>query len=79
MNEMIEKPKIIFMGTPEFAVPTLLALHEKFGLSAVVTVPDKPQGRGKKILPSPVKLKAVELGIPVLQPESLKDEDFIKN
>ncbi|MFH1049568.1 MAG: methionyl-tRNA formyltransferase [bacterium] len=70
-------PNIIFMGTPEFAVPTLVELHEVFGIKAVVTVPDKPQGRGKKVMPSDVKIKATELGIPVLQPEKLKDDSFI--
>lgn len=71
------KPNIVFMGTPEFAVPTLVNLNERYGVKVVVTVPDKPQGRGKKVLPSEVKNKAVELGIPVLQPERLKDENFI--
>lgn len=70
-------PKIIFMGTPEFAVPTLTAIHQKYGLSAVVTIPDKPTGRGQKITSSAVKLKALELGINVIQPEFLKSEDFI--
>ncbi len=73
---MKDKPSIIFMGTPEFSVPSLEAIHEKYNIKAVVTVPDKPKGRGKKVLPSPVKEKALELGIPVLQPEKLKDEDF---
>ncbi len=67
---------IIFMGTPEFAVPSLQAIHEKFGVSAVVTVPDKPQGRGMKLTPSAVKIAALELGLPVLQPQSLKSEQF---
>jgi methionyl-tRNA formyltransferase len=71
------KPNIIFMGTPEFAVPTLTKLNETFGVKAVVTVPDKPQGRGKKVLPCDVKIKAQELGISLLQPEKLKDEKFI--
>lgn len=71
-------PNIIFMGTPEFAVPTLEAINSKYGLSAVVTVPDKPKGRGRKLSGSPVKEKAVELGLPVLQPEKLKDIDFIE-
>lgn len=69
---------IVFMGTPEFSVPSLERINEEFGVRAVVTVPDKPQGRGQKLQPSPVKLKAIELKIPVLQPESLKDENFIK-
>jgi methionyl-tRNA formyltransferase len=70
------KPKIIFMGTPDFAVPTMEAIHSKWGITAVVTVPDKPQGRGRKLVPSPVKAKALELGLPVLQPEKLKDPEF---
>ncbi len=69
-------PKIIFMGTPEFAVPSLTAVHARYGISAVVTVPDKEQGRGRHPLPSAVKLKALELGLPVLQPENLKDNKF---
>lgn len=68
--------KIIFMGTPYFAVPTLESLHREFGLSAVVTAPDKPRSRGHKVLPTPVKEKAIELQLPVLQPESLRDADF---
>lgn len=71
------KPNIIFMGTPEFAVPTLDELHTQFGVKAVVTVPDKPKGRGLTMQPSPVKQKSLELGIPVLQPEKMKDEAFI--
>lgn len=70
------KPNIIFMGTPEFAVPALESLQLEFGVKAVVTVPDKPKGRGRKFLPSAVKVKATEYGIPVLQPEKLKDENF---
>ncbi len=65
------------MGTPDFAVPTLQELgaarHEICG---VVTIPDKPAGRGRKLSESPVKLAAQELNIPILQPEKLKDPDF---
>jgi len=68
---------IIFMGTPDFSVPTLEEIHSKYGVSCVVTVPDKPQGRGLKLAFSPVKQKALELNIPILQPEKLKDEIFI--
>jgi methionyl-tRNA formyltransferase len=71
------KNSIIFMGTPEFAIPTLCKLNEFYEVKAVVTVPDKPQGRGLKLIPSPVKVKAEELGLKVLQPEKLKDEEFI--
>lgn len=75
----MNQPNIIFMGTPEFSVPALVQLHEKYGLKAVVTVPDKPKGRGKKLTFSPVKEKAIELGIKVFQPESLKDNTFLKD
>lgn len=67
------------MGTPDFAVPTLERLHKEFGIKAVVTVEDKAQGRGRKEKPSPVKRKAEELGIKVLQPHSLKDETFLED
>ena len=69
--------RIVFMGTPEFSVPTLKSLHEKYDIPVVVTVPDKPKGRGQKMMPSPVKAAAEGLGIRVLQPVSLKDKDFI--
>jgi methionyl-tRNA formyltransferase len=65
------------MGTPEFAVPTLTKLHEELGVGLVVTTPDKPKGRGLKLISSPVKQKAAELGISALQPESLKEQSFI--
>lgn len=74
---MIGKPRIIFFGTPEIAVPTLQLLHQEFGLVGVVTNPDKEQGRGKKILPYEVKLAAQSLNIPTLEPDDLKSEDFV--
>ena len=65
------------MGTPEFAVAPLKALVDNgFNVVAVVTGEDKPQGRGRKITPTPVKELAQSLGIPVLQPAKLKDEGF---
>ncbi len=65
------------MGTPEFAVPSLQKLVESdFNVVAVITAPDKPQGRGKKLGTSPVKDYAVSANIPVLQPTNLKSEDF---
>ena len=68
---------IIFMGTPDFAVASLRAIHEKFPVRAVVTVPDKPKGRGLEVHPSAVKKAALELGITtILQPESLKELTF---
>lgn len=69
--------KLIFMGTPEFAVPILEMLHEKHQVMLVVTQPDKPVGRKKILTPSPVKVKALKLGIPVFQPQKLK-EDYEK-
>ncbi len=70
---------IIFMGTPEFAVPALEALHREFGVSTVVTVPDRQKGRGLQTHPSAVKISAMELGITdILQPASLRDADFIE-
>lgn len=65
------------MGTPEFAVPSLKALIESgFNVAAVVTAPDKPQGRGKKIGMSPVKDYALTRNLPILQPTNLKDAQF---
>ena len=69
---------IVFMGTPDFAVKSLEIIIEEHNVLAIVTQPDKPKGRGKKMLASPVKEKAIELGIPVLQPENAKDEEFSK-
>ena len=65
--------KIIFAGTPDFAVPALQALFDKgYEVVGVLTQPDRPSGRGLKLHPSPMKLKANELGIPVFQPSELK-------
>jgi methionyl-tRNA formyltransferase len=66
------------MGTPEFAVASLqILLENAWNVVAVVTAPDKPQGRGQKLIPSPVKEKAMEFGIPVLQPTNLKSPEFL--
>ncbi|HET9571773.1 MAG TPA: methionyl-tRNA formyltransferase [Bacteroidales bacterium] len=71
--------RIIYMGTPEFAVAPLKALVESnFNVVAVVTMPDKLAGRGMKMQSSPVKIYAQEQKIPVLQPEKLKDEVFLQ-
>ena len=71
--------RIIFMGTPEFAVPSLRALVERgYNVVAVVTTPDKPAGRGQKLHESDVKIAARELRLPILQPEKLKDPVFIE-
>ena len=76
----MKKMKIIFMGTPEFAVGTLQALIDGgYDVVAVVTQPDKPVGRhGSVLQPPPVKVFAQEHGIPVLQPEKMKDPAFIE-
>ncbi|WP_209329378.1 methionyl-tRNA formyltransferase [Lunatimonas salinarum] len=69
--------RIIYMGTPEFAVPALeLLIEEGWKVVAVITAPDKPQGRGKKLGTSPVKDCAQKHGIPILQPSNLKSPDF---
>ena len=69
---------VVFMGTPEFAVPTLEALVKEHNVTAVVTQPDKPKGRGKKMMFSAVKEKALEYGLTVYQPEKVKDSDFVQ-
>lgn len=70
--------KVVYMGTPEFAVPCLKALIDKHEVTAVISQPDKPKGRGKKLMPTPVKEEALKHDIPVFQPEKIKDESFIK-
>ena len=73
------KIRIIFMGTPEFAVPSLQKLVENdYAVVAVITAPDKPQGRGQRVTPSPVKAYAVSQNIPVLQPTNLKSPAFVE-
>lgn len=72
--------RIIFMGTPGFAVASLKALVDKgYNVAAVITAPDKPAGRGKKLTESDVKKYAVEKGLKVLQPEKMKDPVFLEN
>lgn len=71
--------RILFMGTPVFAVPSLASLHNSsHELVGVVTAPDKPVGRGLKIRPTPVKVKALELKYPIFQPDDLKDSSFVE-
>ena len=71
--------RIVFMGTPDFAVPTLTALIEGgHEVVAVVTQPDKPKGRGKAVLMTPVKEKAIEYEIPVYQPVKVRDPEFVE-
>jgi methionyl-tRNA formyltransferase len=66
--------RLVFAGTPEFAVPSLLAAAGRKEVVAVYTQPDRPAGRGRALTPSPVKRAAIERGIPVLQPESLRSQ-----
>ncbi|MFC2123560.1 methionyl-tRNA formyltransferase [Bacteroidota bacterium] len=71
--------RIIFMGTPDFAVPSLQYLVDNgYEVVAVITAPDKPRGRGQQITPSPVKNYAESVEIPVLQPTNLKSPEFIE-
>ncbi|EDS77332.1 methionyl-tRNA formyltransferase [Clostridium botulinum C str. Eklund] len=71
--------KIVFMGTPEFAVPALKSMIENFNVEGVFTQPDRPKGRGKKLAMSPVKEVALENNIEVYQPINLRKEpDFIE-
>ena len=73
-----EDLRIVFMGTPDFAVESLRALVEnKYNVVGVITMPDKPAGRGHKIQYSAVKNYALEQNLPLLQPEKLKDESFL--
>ena len=74
-----KKLRIVFMGTPEFAVPSLRALVAGgYNVVGVVTTPDKPAGRGQRMHESDVKIAARELGLPVLQPVKLRDPEFIE-
>lgn len=70
---------IAFMGTPEFAVPSLEKLIEKYGVKAVITQPDKPKGRGNKMTISPVKEVALKHNIEVLQPIKIRNDEEVKD
>ncbi len=72
--------KIVFMGTPDFAVPALKALADAgYDISAAVTQPDRPKGRGGAVSMSPVKEEALSLGIPILQPHKASEPEFVDN
>ncbi|ELC8350669.1 methionyl-tRNA formyltransferase [Clostridium perfringens] len=71
--------KIVFMGTPDFAVPSLKKMIEKFNVSAIVTQPDKPSGRGKKVSISPIKEVGLSNEIPIFQPEKIRTDSVIIN
>ncbi len=65
--------KVVFFGSPEFAIPSLISIHKEYDIVGVVTQPDRPAGRGKVITPSPVKVLAQNYSLPILQPNRLKD------
>jgi methionyl-tRNA formyltransferase len=67
--------RIVFMGSPDFAVPTLRALAGQYSIVGAVTQPDRPSGRGMTLTSPPVKMAAQELGIPVIQPEKLREPE----
>ena len=70
-------PKIVFMGSPGFSVPSLRLLAAQHQITGVVTQPDRPAGRGRALTPPPVKLVCEELGLPIIQPHRLKEPDAI--
>ncbi len=71
--------RIVFMGTPEFAVASLdILVQHGYDIAAVITVPDKPAGRGQQLQQSAVKTYALSKGLKVMQPEKLKDEGFLQ-
>ena len=70
--------RVVFMGSPEFALPILEALHQSVSVVGVVTQPDRPSGRGRNIQSPPIKLLAEKFAIPFIQPQTLKDEFAIE-
>ncbi len=78
-HKVVPNMRLVFIGTPGFAVPSLeILLANNYDVVAVVTAPDKPQGRGRKVMASPVKVAAVAHNIPVLQPVDLRAPSFLK-
>src|ERR1039458_10768402 len=70
---------LVFCGTPRFAVPTLDRLVESgFDVQVVVTQPDRPKGRGLELVSSPVKQQGLQLGLPIIQPENIKNNDAFR-
>ena len=70
--------KVIFMGTPDFAVPSLEELNKEHDVCCVVCQPDKPKGRGKNLMPTPVKEVALKYSLPVYQPKEQKIRNLSK-
>jgi methionyl-tRNA formyltransferase len=75
---MTDYPRIVFMGSPDFAVPTLRLLAGTYRTVGVVTQPDRPSGRGRTLVAPPVKLAALELGLPLVQPEKLRAPEVMQ-
>jgi methionyl-tRNA formyltransferase len=75
-NELVTT--VVFIGSPDFALPTLRALVDRYDVVGVVTQPDRASGRGQELKAPPVKTLALELGIPVMQPEKLRQPDAIE-
>ena len=73
----MKKFRVLFMGTPDFAVSCLARLVNIADVIGVVTQPDKPKGRGQRLLPPPVKFFAVEHGLPIYQPIRVKTAEFV--
>lgn len=71
------KTKVLFAGTPEFAIPSLLKLHEHYDVVGVISPPDRPRNRNQ-VLPTPVKAKALELGLPVFTPEDVNAPEVLE-
>jgi methionyl-tRNA formyltransferase len=70
--------RVVFLGTPAFAVPTLdQLLSSPHDVVAVVTQPDRPRGRGHRVVPADVKRRAIDAGLPILQPERIRDDEFL--
>ncbi len=70
--------KIVFMGSPDFAVPSLRAIAQHYEIAGVVTQPDRPSGRGRELKPPAVKLLALDLGLSIIQPEILREPDAME-
>ena len=64
--------KVVFFGSPEFTIPSLVSIHKEYDIVGVVTQPDRPAGRGKIITPSPIKLLAEQYGLPILATQPIK-------
>jgi methionyl-tRNA formyltransferase len=78
INMVLSDHSIVFMGSPEFAVPTLLALSRSYNVVGVITQPDRPSGRGRLLSPPPVKLAAHENNLPVIQPRRLRESEAME-